>query len=150
MKTDTTTAQLPIAVYGTLRVGYGNHRYMAGRTVDIAAGVVEGYQLVIDGLPYARQSTTGHLVVELMWPLPHIYDEVLADLDRLEGYRPDAEHNHYTRTQVTVTTTDGQDVEAWLYEAGEWAHRRIRSYSTVVATGDYADVRRPMGRRVPA
>ncbi len=150
MKPEHVTAQLPIAVYGTLRVGYGNHRYMAGRTAEIATGVVEGYQLVVDGLPYARQSTTGHLVVELMWPLPHIYDDVLADLDRLEGYRPEADSNHYSRTKVTVITADGQDVEAWLYEAGEWAHRRLRSYPTVVASGDYADVHSPTGRRVPA
>jgi gamma-glutamylcyclotransferase (GGCT)/AIG2-like uncharacterized protein YtfP len=150
MTTDTTTTQLPIAVYGTLRVGYHNHRHVAGRTAEITPGVVDGYQLVVEGLPYARPSTTGHLVVEVMWPLPHIYDDVLADLDRLEGYSPDADANHYTRTQVTVTTTDGAEVDAWLYEAGEWAQRRLRSYPTVVASGDYTDVRTPAGRRVPA
>ena len=150
MTIDSTTTPLPIAVYGTLRVGYGNHRYVAGRTAEITPGVVDGYELVVEGLPYARPSTTGRLVVEVMWPLPHLYDEVLADLDQLEGYHPDADTNHYTRTQVTVTTQDGAGVEAWLYEVGELGRRRLRSYPTVVASGDYADVRRPAARRVLA
>ena len=48
MSTDTTTTQIPIAVYGTLRVGYRNHRFLVGRTAEITRGVVDGYELVVE------------------------------------------------------------------------------------------------------
>lgn len=150
MSTDTPTTQIPVAVYGTLRVGYRNHRLLAGRTASIASGVVDGYELVVDGLPFARPSTTGRLVVEVMWLLPDIYDRVLADLDRLEGFDPDAHDNLYTRVEASVTTTDGHDVQAWLYVAGERATRHLKTYVTAVPSGDYADVSRPTETPVTA
>ena len=141
MMTDKAPEQLPVAVYGTLRVGYGNSRLLAGRTAELTTGVVEGHELVVDGLPFARPSATGRVVVELMWLLPHLYDQVLGDLDRLEGYDPDRTDSLYVRTEVTVDTANG-DVQAWLYEAGERAQARLR-FQTAVRSGDYATVRGP-------
>lgn len=138
----TTDEQLPIAVYGTLRVGHSNHRLMAGRTSDIAMGIVDSHELVVDGLPFARPSTRGGLVAEVMWPLPLIYDEVLTDLDRLESYHPERpEASFYIRTEVTVRTAHG-DVQAWLYEAGQRARVRLR-HLPATASGDYSTVRSP-------
>ena len=89
-------------------------------------GVVDSHELVVDGLPFARPSTHGGLVAEVMWPLPHLYDEALNDLDRLEGYHPERpEASFYIRTEVTVRTAQG-DVQAWLYEAGEQVRDRLR------------------------
>jgi len=115
---------------------------MAGRTSDIVTGIVDSHELVVDGLPFARPSTHGGLVVEVMWPLPHLYDEVLDDLDRLEGYHPERpETSFYIRTEVNVHTTQG-DVQAWLYEAGERTRERLR-HLPATASGDYSTVRRP-------
>ena len=85
-----------------------------------------------------------------MWLLPDIYGSVLTELDRLEGYDPAADDSLYDRIQVTVTTAAGQDVEAWLYEAGERAQRRFKAYATPVPSGDFVDVRRPTETTVPA
>ncbi len=146
-RTTTTDEQLPIAVYGTLRVGHSNHRLMAGRTSDIVMGVVDSHELVIDGLPFARPSTRGGLVAEVMWPLPHLHDQVLTDLDRLEGYHPERpEASFYIRTEVTVRTAQG-DVQAWLYEAGQRARDRLR-HLPATESGDYSTVRRPASEAV--
>ena len=147
MDDNPTGEQLPIAVYGTLRVGQHNHRFVAGRIGDIETGTVDSHELVVDGLPFARPASIGNLVVEVMWPLPNIYDEVLADLDRLEGYHPEQpETSFYLRTEVTVHTPAG-DVEAWLYEAGTQARHRLGQYPPV-ESGDFVALRRRVGEEV--
>ena len=148
MSAEASTAdeRLPIAVYGTLRVGHGNHRLVAGRTSDIVSGVVHSHELVVDGLPFARPSTVGGLLVEVVWPVSELYDDVLAELDRLEGFRPDHGDSFYVRREVLVSTEQG-DVRAWLYEAGERARRSLRLHPRV-ESGDYTDVRPLAGEAV--
>jgi len=142
MTIDTTRGdQIPVAVYGNLRAGYSGYQLLAGRIDAAADGVVDGHELVVDGLPFARPAAAGKLVVEVMWPLPHIYDSVLADLDHHEGYRAGQEDDSlYARVPVTARTAAG-DVEAWLYEAGRLIRSRL-SRRAAVPSGDYADVRR--------
>ena len=51
------------------------------------------------------------------------YDEVLADLDRLEGYRP-GRSSFYVRQAVTVRKEGGEET-AWVYLAGPETARRL-------------------------
>ena len=114
------TEQLPLAVYGTLRRGFWNHDLLAGRIRQLTPGYVAGYELVVIQIPYARPNPDARLVVEIAWPFPALYDQVLADIDRLEGYNPynHPQHNFYTRVKVIATTNQQDEVEAWLYEVG--------------------------------
>ena len=132
--------QLPLAVYGTLRQGFGNHDLLAGRIRHVTPGLVAGYELVVDRIPYARPNVDARLVVEIVWPLPALYDQILADVDYLEGYNPHthAWHNLYTRVAVTATTHQQREVEAWLYEAGPHALTSLAALPPV-SGGDYAN-----------
>jgi gamma-glutamylcyclotransferase (GGCT)/AIG2-like uncharacterized protein YtfP len=70
----------------------------------------------------------GNIVGDLITIDPTHYTQVLADLDRLEGYHPArAEDSHYIRTATPVTATNplpgGGTWEtfhtAWIYLAGD-------------------------------
>ena len=134
------TERLPLAVYGTLRRGFGNHDLLAGRVRQVIPGFVAGYELVVDRIPYARPNPDARLAVEIVWPVPAIYDRVLADVDHLEGYNPHnhPRHNLYTRVAVTAATHQQDEVEAWLYEAGPHALDSLTALPAVPG-GDYAN-----------
>ncbi len=133
--------RLPLAVYGTLRTGFGNHALLAGRIDRKAPGVVDGYELAVDRIPFARRAPGSRLVVEVMWPTASHYDRVLADVDHLEGYSSEGEHrdNLYVRISVAVTTDQGYNVGAWLYEIGPLARSFLSLDLPAIPTGDYAD-----------
>lgn len=103
----------PIAVYGTLRPGYGNDRLWQerGRGVHDGDATVEGYALAGRAFPYATPSPDDTIVVCLIEPEADHYAAVLQDMDWLEGVP-----HHYTRELVAVNTPDGYRV-AWMYVA---------------------------------
>ena len=134
------TERLPLAVYGTLRPGFWNHDLLAGRIEQAVPGFVPGYELVVDRIPYALPNPYATLIAEIVWPIPVIYDQVLADIDHLEGYDPhrDPRHNLYVRVPVTATTHQHDDVRAWLYEPGP--RTRINLGALIaIPDGDYAN-----------
>ncbi|MCQ4082018.1 gamma-glutamylcyclotransferase [Streptomyces sp. RB6PN25] len=113
-------ACLPFFVYGTLRPGERNHdRVLRGRVASVEAAVLPG-TLLFDGpgYPYAVDDPrgAGRVHGELVEPLPEAYDEVLADLDRLEEYVPGAPGNLYERVVREVRCGDGAR-RAWVYLA---------------------------------
>lgn len=134
------TKRRPLAVYGTLRRGFGNHDLLAGRVRHVTPGLVAGYELVVDRIPYARPNPDATLVVEIVWPRRILYHRVLADVDDLEGYNPHAHppHNLYTRVAVTATTHQQREVEAWLYEAGPHTLTSLAALPAI-PNGDYAN-----------
>ena len=61
--------------------------------------------------------------------------EVLAALDDIEGYRPDApDLSLYSRTQADVTLPDGSRAQAWVYFYNAPLGRAQR-----IASGDYLE-----------
>lgn len=122
-----------IAVYGTLRAGYGNHPLLAGSRL-IATGVTDDvYTMRASGFPVVLENdheADTHIRVEVY----RITDEaVLADLDSLEG------HPHwYRRTPVQVRADDGRELSAEMYIMQDSDYR----HWVLVPTGDYADYRR--------
>ena len=107
----------PIFVYGTLRWQCGNDRLWHGRATSHYDGVahVVGYALVNSGgFPYMIPAATGQVVGALIVPDDGHYEAVLARMDALEGYRPDAEWNHYYRVTVPVLHHTSITV-AWTY-----------------------------------
>ena len=122
------TRQHPVFVYGTLRVGQGNHRrLLGGRTVNERPCIAEGLAMYGHGIPYAVRSPGSRVVGDLITIDPALYSEVLADLDRLEGYHPDRpDDSHFVRATRPVITNNplpgGGTWQAfhtaWIYLAG--------------------------------
>lgn len=106
---------LPVAVYGTLRPGYGNDRLWQGRAECHHDGeaTIEGYRLVGRGFPYAIPAEHERIVVGLVQPEPDEYERVLAMMDRLEGVP-----RHYRRVLEVATTPEGIRA-CWLYVPAE-------------------------------
>ena len=120
--------QYPVFVYGTLRHGQGNYRrLLEGRTVRELPCIAKGLALFGTAIPYAVPFPGARIVGDLITIDPTQYTQVLADLDRLEGYHPARpEDSHYIRTTTPVTATNplpgGGTWEtfhtAWIYLAG--------------------------------
>lgn len=96
-----------VAVYGTLREGYGNnHLLMTSK--HIGTGLTYNkYPMVASGIPFVidRKGAGHHVVVDL-----YVVDKVsLTDLDRLES------HPNWYERRKTGIIVDGNYVNAWLY-----------------------------------
>jgi gamma-glutamylcyclotransferase (GGCT)/AIG2-like uncharacterized protein YtfP len=102
----------PVFVYGTLRPCWWNARLWEGRATPTHDGtaILLGYKLVRTAFPYAVPAATAQTVGTLIVPHPHLYDEVLADMDVLEGVRS----GHYDRIRVAVLT-EAEPCFAWVY-----------------------------------
>jgi gamma-glutamylaminecyclotransferase len=97
-----------VAVYGTLKNGFGNHQLLESSYWAGDGKTVHAFPLEIDGLPYLHDASgVGHRVdVEVY----EVDDATLADLDRLEG------HPHfYKRRKTWITMEDWSNCEAWVY-----------------------------------
>ncbi|MFQ5521611.1 MAG: gamma-glutamylcyclotransferase [Candidatus Methylomirabilia bacterium] len=116
--------------YGTLMRGLALHHLIAGRAEFVAVGTVEGGLLDLDGYPGAVSDSGGVIRGEL-YRLSSA--ELLAVLDREEGYDPDSEERSlYLRRRTQVHLTGGGQVTAWIY----WynGHRRR---AVPISGGDY-------------
>ncbi|WP_405730413.1 gamma-glutamylcyclotransferase [Streptomyces sp. NBC_01537] len=136
-------SQLPLFVYGTLRAGEANHAAMfRGRTKIVIPAVLSGAVLYDGpGFPYAVNADGGRVLGELVHPLPELYNEVLADLDHLEEYVPNAPDSLFVRVARGTRTEDGEPVLAWVYLAGPVEERRLHASGRIITSGDW---RRPV------
>ena len=138
----TPAEQLPIFVYGTLRHGQINYRrLLSGKTSREEPAILPDHALHTGIYPYVFDTTRGAQVHgELMFPLPHIYDDLLAQLDELEDYRAGDESSMYLRVTrpVTYTGANGEPltITAWVYHAGPVA-RRAATEANRIPSGDW-------------
>ena len=120
--------QHAVFVYGTLRPGQSNYRQLlAGRTVKESPAIAMGLALFGTRFPYAVPEPGGRIVGDLLTIEPNYYQDVLADLDVLEGYDPQQpENSHYLRATRPVIATRALPAggtwetfhTAWIYLAG--------------------------------
>ncbi|MFI5792397.1 gamma-glutamylcyclotransferase [Streptomyces sp. NPDC051677] len=91
--------------------------------------------------PYAveQPGAAGASVVgELVTALPAVYARLLAELDRLEEYRPGDPRNLYERVARAVLREDGSaPVRAWVYVAAPAVAARLRAQQNPVEGGDW-------------
>ena len=113
------TKGLPFFVYGTLRPGQGLSHAWIGDAIGEhdGAATVAGFALWAfpGSFPYAIPTgdPSDVAVGAIIRPVPGRYSDVLARLDRIEGYP-----SHYDRVEVTASTPDGP-VQAWIYSPGD-------------------------------
>lgn len=105
-----------IAVYGSLRQGFGNHRIIQAYPM-VATGKVEPYSMydiAMGGFPAIVQTARPDQLDEVEVEVYEVDDEGLASVDRLEGHP-----NFYERHREYVKIRDGASNEdalcAWLY-----------------------------------
>jgi gamma-glutamylcyclotransferase (GGCT)/AIG2-like uncharacterized protein YtfP len=125
---------LPFFVYGTLRPGAPNYaRYLVGQTASEAPAFLTGAALFTEG-PYPFLTTApdvlrpGDDVVygTIIALRLSVYELVLADLDRLEGFVEGGAHNLYERVVMEVATSAGPR-QAWVYIVGAATLAQIRA-----------------------
>jgi len=93
-----------VAVYGTLKQFYHNHRVMPSGSELVGLGVGVGKMVSLGGFPGILKDTLGSYTCEL-WSVTDI-----TPLDRLEG-----NGSFYTREKRPIILDDGDEVEAWVY-----------------------------------
>jgi gamma-glutamylaminecyclotransferase len=96
-----------VAVYGSLRRGFGNHRLLEGSTyLGEAMSPAEYTMLHLGGFPGIVRGGETAIKVELY----EVDDDTLYRLDRLESHP-----SWYCRQDETFTLADGTQVEAGVY-----------------------------------
>ena len=120
-----------VFVYGSLKEGFHNHRLLrkneamglgAATTANPALMLAgPGYPFLID--PEGHAADLGDFVGRVRGELYEVDDELLADLDRLEGHP-----EYYRRKEVEIVPEDHPErVMAWVYflpaDTLEDAHR---------------------------
>lgn len=96
-----------VAVYGTLKKGYGNHRLLV-TAQPIGVGTVEGFRLYSSGIPFLVEDKSSEYDVHV--ECYEVNVQQLRSLDLLEGH-PD----FYERKLVDVRTDTGEMQTMWIY-----------------------------------
>lgn len=123
-----------VAVYGTLRKGFGNHGLLSAARLLDSGTTIDQYGMVCEGIPYVGSEVRedgNRIVVEVY----AVDDETLARLDGLENHP-----EWYTRKQVPITLDNGVTVDAWLYFNDTVEYDGKKFYA------DYENYRTPVGR----
>lgn len=97
-----------VAVYGTLKRGYGNHRLLADSEFIGKAKTEDAYPLLVNGLPYLYDKVGVGERVRL--EVYDVDDETLDSLDSLEGHP-----TFYERRKIWVSMDDWSKSECWVY-----------------------------------
>jgi gamma-glutamylaminecyclotransferase len=100
---------IPVAVYGTLKVGHNNYNHYLKDAEYIGSGVTaEKYPLIINGLPYVlnKPGDGQHIEVDVFY----VNKSQLKDLDALEGHP-----NWYYRDEIQVVMDDSSVEYAFIY-----------------------------------
>lgn len=114
-----------VAVYGSLREGFSNHRILEG-SKKLGTHWVPGYEMFsLGAFPGVRKGDT-HIFTEVYEVSPNS----MQRLDRLEGYNGHDEHNFYDRVEVSTpygkaymyTLEDSRYEEREKVNSGNWAH----------------------------
>ena len=125
-----------VFVYGTLRRGCANHRFLAGARFVGPGRTVDAHGLYLEaGIPYLAAGEGRYPVIGEVYAVDAA---ILADLDTLE------EHPRvYTRRPAPIVLGDGRRLIAWVYFANE-------PQGAPLASGDFADATGASSKSAPA
>ncbi|MDX1413158.1 MAG: gamma-glutamylcyclotransferase family protein [Candidatus Promineifilaceae bacterium] len=110
--------QLPFFVYGTLLPGQPNESLWRGCICKAEPAYIHNCQLFDMGhYPMLVPQKAGIVAGQLITVDRSVYEEILSRLDALEEFFPEQpEQSTYYRVCKKVTTEDGQQWDAWIYE----------------------------------
>ena len=136
--------RLPFFVYGTLRTGeYNWEIYLKGRTSQEIPARLPGHRMYGATYPYVLEADPNYTIVgNLAYPDPARYDEILADVDGLEGFDPQTHTGLWLRVirQAEYTDETGQtrQVRAWVYHGNPALLHETEAFYPI-ETGDWLD-----------
>ncbi|WP_255990447.1 gamma-glutamylcyclotransferase family protein [Chitinolyticbacter albus] len=96
-----------VFVYGTLKLGGWNHRWLNGAPCLGEARTLEQYSLYAEQYPFLVRGEPRYQVVGELYAID---SSTLAHLDELEGHPHD-----YVREEIAVIAPGGGSVMAWAY-----------------------------------
>src|SRR5258705_6708416 len=99
-----------LAVYGTLKKDYGNHRVLGEKPTYLGEGMTkDNFTMGGWGVPIVYKHPLAPIAVEL-YEINE--DQLFGPVDRLEsnGY-------YYNREETTILLDGGEEHDAWLYFA---------------------------------
>ena len=103
-----------LAVYGTLKRGCGNHKYLSNSRFVGAGVTLDKFVLVVSFIPYCvpidLAGEMGKYASQIRVEVYEISKEKLEEIDELEGHP-----FWYKREKVKVRLEDGEIVDAWFY-----------------------------------
>ena len=100
-----------LAVYGTLKLGRGNHSVLGDGAIFEGEGETSNrYRMQDCGIPYvyAGVSEEGHHLTVEVYRVPQ--KSTRQAIDFLEGHPI-----HYCRKKISITLEDCREVKAWVY-----------------------------------
>lgn len=135
-----TERELPVFVYGTLLPGFGNYQWhLEGHTTLEEKATIGGRMYDYMGhYPVVDVVESGIISGMVMYINPDVYNEVLYNLDCLEGYEPGGKSNLYNRVVVKAKTESGDEVECYTYSMGA-IFRADSSTLPPIEDGDWAE-----------
>jgi gamma-glutamylcyclotransferase (GGCT)/AIG2-like uncharacterized protein YtfP len=114
-----------VAVYGSLRKGFGNHGRLLGSTFVGTTQTTEKFSMYsLGGFPMVQLE--GAKVSPITVEVYECNDDALRSLDQLEGYRGPRQSNFYDRSEVEtglgtalIYHIEGREGRE-LVESGDW------------------------------
>lgn len=113
--------ELPLFVYGTLRLGEENHHYIAGKFDRSMAATLHGFRREMGGhgFPTLIADHRKRVSGELYFLTPATAQETLAACDLLEELPVGEKVGQWYRRERVVVETDEGHFAAWSYLSAE-------------------------------
>ena len=99
-------------VYGTLKLGRGNNRFLKNSTLLGKASTVKKYEMTQSGIPFVNEHKPFSIIHGEVW---EVSEEDMGPIDRLEGYTGKEENSFYYRKPIPVVLENGEKLEAEIY-----------------------------------
>jgi len=123
-----------IAVYGTLRKGFGNNHYL-GNSKFIASGeTFDRYRMTGSGIPYLLQGKNAKGANHVRVEVYSVDEYQLKNIDRLEGHP-----TWYKREKIGIRLDNGIVIGAEAYIINDTA-----PYDDGKYYADFAEIRKPV------
>lgn len=120
-----------VAVYGSLRKGFHNHRLLENENcnfIGFAKTKPEYTLFPISSFPGIKKNGNTSVLVEIY----EVDKKYLPFIDSLEGYREGETPTFYDRQSISVDM-DGLNVETYIYEYVR------NNTNTIIESGDWSD-----------